>query len=206
MRFKDFIESNEEDYPLDEIISLIEKDVREEFLTAIRRAGDFAYRGTEKIIRKDIVKIKPRSNRVSKDTPMQITKKLDERFAAKFRWAPRSQGVFVTGNDMTAADYGDPYCFFPIGPYKFIWSPDIDDLFSEMEELFDNITGVYGIKTVSDEDLNRPEVRRSLDEVVKTYTNKDLVSALKSSHEIMFKCRAYYLVSFNSKLERALIK
>jgi len=77
--------------------------------------------------------IKPRGNRMPKDMPGPLHNKLDDEFYSKFGWHARSQGVFTTSNRRTAAGYGKPYIFFPTGHYEYIWSPQIEDLFTFAE-------------------------------------------------------------------------
>lgn len=93
----------------------------------------FIYRGTNKKII-DIEKIIPRKNRKPKDMSPNLQKIFDEFFYKKFRWKPRSEGVFTIGDIKSIRGvYGIPYIFVPIGEYKYLWSPDVDDLYEEID-------------------------------------------------------------------------
>lgn len=63
-----------------------------------------------------------------------LQKIFDEFFYKKFRWKPRSEGVFTIGDIKSIRGvYGIPYIFVPIGEYKYLWSPDVDDLYEEID-------------------------------------------------------------------------
>ena len=106
------------------------------FLKEIKKMGGqkhhFIWRGTDNTIG-DFKRVKPRKNRYPKDTPQELHEKIDSAFYQKFKWYPRSEGVFTSGSKGQAKAYGTRYLFFPVGKYKFIWSNDIDDLYSRFE-------------------------------------------------------------------------
>jgi hypothetical protein len=207
----------------------------------------------------------PRQNRQPKDMPPGLHNKFDEDFNNRHGWYARSEGVFTTSKKSTAASYGTPFLFYPIGKYKYLWTEETDDLYSFADgenllsygdDAYDDYSGDYEVEDnygreygegsggghweyrgeeVSDyradrddvedemkeregdeyewgeiewipevtlEDYfiqkNEEDVERQEDaiwEIVKSYTNKDLKGALISNSEIMFKCKAYYIVS-----------
>lgn len=77
---------------------------------------------------------KIRTGRYPKDTPEHIHGWFDDLFLEIFGTRYRSNAVFVTGGLSTADRYGDNiYGIFPIGNnYRYIYSPYISDLYSEM--------------------------------------------------------------------------
>lgn len=85
---------------------------------------------------------KIRKDRNPKDMPWNIHEILDEMFYDKFKIYARSQSMFCTGNYNDANSYGDDvYSIYPIGNnYKYIWSPDIRDLYSDW---YDDGSGAY---------------------------------------------------------------
>lgn len=106
----------------------------------------WVFRGTKRIRSdKGIEEIIPRRDRYPKDMPPELHNKYDEEFHRKFRWNPRSEGVFTTGKFSTAGTYGQANLVFPIGKYRYIWSPEIDDLYSysDGEGLLDYGEGYY---------------------------------------------------------------
>ncbi|MFW6129888.1 MAG: hypothetical protein ACOC56_01815, partial [Atribacterota bacterium] len=138
----------------------------------------FLYRGYKKVGK--VFKIKPRTNRIPRNTSLLVHDILDEKFKKKFGWKARSEGVFVVGNASEAGTYsmGEVFLFFPAGNYKYIWSPTINDLY------------LY-----SDFIITMPE---KFDKILESYTDKDLKKYMNNQtfycKEIMFKCNEYYLV------------
>lgn len=88
-----------------------------------------------------IIDIKPiRNDRYPKDTPPEIHEKFDDMFFSEFGVRYRQSSIFVTGKRSDADSYGDNiYGIFPVGTnYKYIYSPYITDLYSEMVDSGDN--------------------------------------------------------------------
>ena len=104
------------------------------FLKELRKNGikNFLYRGTNKSL-KNMSMIIPRKNREPSDMRLGVHNELDNLFKKRFGWKPRSEGVFATFNYHIANEYGNPYLFFPIGEYKYIFSPKIEDLFTYVQ-------------------------------------------------------------------------
>jgi hypothetical protein len=92
----------------------------------------FFYRGTNKKTN-DLMKIKPRTDRYPKDMPQGVHEYIDNYFYRKFKWRPRSEGVFTSYRRSEVLNYGFAYIFFPIGKYQYIFSPDIEDLYGELD-------------------------------------------------------------------------
>ena len=182
----------------------------------------FLYRGTGKPVI-DIRKYKPRKNRRPRDISILVHTIFDKLFKEKFGWKARSEGVFTTGDQVLASRYGKDTLFFPIGQFKYLWSPKVDDLYAKIpgnEFPFSIIkTALY-----TDEDItvdkylkrlfnkNRTEFTTNLSykkfkkliidkttERIKPYindfTNTNLSQGIKSGHEIAFLCSSYYVVS-----------
>lgn len=122
------------DIELSKIPDILMKDCKP-FIDEIRkgRKVGFLYRGTEKNIL-NLKKVKPRKDRKPKDMPEDLHKLFDKLFKKEFGWKARSEGTFVSGFIGIATSYGKPCLFFPIGNYKYIWSLEIEDLYSEVEE------------------------------------------------------------------------
>ena len=103
-----------------------------------------------------------------------MSKEADKLFKEMFGWEVRN-GIFTSStlNYM----YGEPYLFFPIGDFKFVWSPDIDDFYDAWQDA--------QIKFYT------------LD--IHSYIDKYLEKAIKSGNEISFNCKEYYLVDLKMR-------
>jgi hypothetical protein len=82
-----------------------------------------------------------RQDRQPKDMPSELHNKFDEDFNNRHGWYARSEGVFTVANKSTAASYGSPFLFYPIGKYKYLWTNETDDLYSFVDG--ENLLG-YG--------------------------------------------------------------
>jgi hypothetical protein len=173
-------------YDMEKNASIIKTDCQPFFKE--NTSGRFLYRGTNKSIG-EIEKIIPRKERKPSDMPRFLHNELNIVFAKKFGWPVRN-GVFATSDDREAEEYGDLYLFFPIGNYKYVWSPKIPDLW----KLFDKNTGIF--KDLMHMTSIKPSEEKYLEKSVDTYIDKDLSKAMKTnkSHEISFLCEAYYMI------------
>lgn len=109
-------------------------------LKALRSCSNkkLLFRGMGDIVR-DIPFIKDvRKDRKPKDTHEGVSRIIDDMFYDKFGFRPRSQGLFCFGMSSKnpflddIIDFGQSYVIFPIGNFKFIWSPQIDDFYVYM--------------------------------------------------------------------------
>lgn len=115
-----------------------------------------------------------RSDRRPRNVDHKIHDALDAWFEEKFGFKARSETAFVTGSFADAKSYGKPYAVFPIGDFKFVWSPEIGDLFFISHSV-------------------KPEgVASAMDEI--QYKTSDLEEAIDSGFEVMVKCDEYYAV------------
>lgn|SRR5574343_1902454 len=194
MKFEHYL--NED---LETIIKILKKNVKPSFLNAVKQAHSFLYRGSKHDEIDGILQLSRRKDRVPMSMNDKVHNTLDRLFLKKFGWKARSEGVFVTGSVKQAYFYGSTHLFFPIGKYRFIWSPTVYDLFSDMR---------YGLFVMYKREKNlTPSV--ALDDLedindftnylydkfsVFRYTNKNLKDAITSRHEIMFDCDEYYIV------------
>lgn len=130
-----------------------------------------------------------RTDRKPKDTSMKRHEMLNNWFAKHFDVRARSETVFCVGERSIGitGEYGVPCAIFPIGEFKFIWSPRIDDLFQRI------LDSMPPAASVDDEQFNKWLV--SLD-----YTDKNFIAALGSGHEIMVFCKSYYAILIGQKI------
>lgn len=267
MRLQKYI--NEEQSKYEDIIDILKKDCAL-FLKELKqtRKKQFLYRGY-KYASGIITKKKSRQDREPKDMDDTTSEYLNGLFKKKFGWYARSAGVFATSKTDDAEEYGKPFFFFPIGKYKYIWSPKIGDLYTKIdnyklslenvEEMFseeyytllhdDDLDGIweydgidlqidgdkyeamqevlynkemFGIEGNIDNNLLEfipdltledfidkkvEEIKYDIENLVSTYTNKNLKQAIQIENEITFNCKEYYLVDhIKPGLEKILIK
>ena len=67
------------------------------------------------------------SDRLPKDTPMELHLAIDQTFNDIFGWRARSHSIFVTGRKLQASNYGNVYVILPIGNYRYVWNPSVYD-------------------------------------------------------------------------------
>ena len=187
MKFRNYILEQENN--VEEIVEIIKRDCKP-FLKEFNKP---LYRGTHKKIKEDIVKIIPRTDRRPKDLSIEWHEWGDKYFLERFGWKARSEGVFTSFSEWFASRYGKSYLFFPIGKYKYVYSKNIMDF--------------YRVRTIlpapPEEGTNEYDVL--MKHYMSTYTDKN-ASLFAKGHEIMFKCKSYYLIKkeYYSNIESAL--
>ena len=182
------------DIDINKWIGILE-DECQPYLKECRKVDDFLYRGSPKSNSEGIFKLKPRMDRRPMDTPRELHNYLDKLFKKKFGWEVRSEGVFVTGDDYQADNYGIVYLFFPIGQFKYVWSPKISDMLHYLDGK-NFVEQTFGWELTAD-----IENSKILQDMVNTYTDKGLSKAIANEGEISVKCKEYYLFEGN-KYER----
>jgi len=117
----------------DDVIDALKKNCAP-FLKELKQTGrkKFLFRGHQYASR-TITKKKTRQDRTPKDMDEKTSSYLDNLFKKKFGWFARSAGVFATADIGETYEYGKPFLFFPIGKYKYIWSPVVDDLYTKID-------------------------------------------------------------------------
>lgn len=209
MKFKNFLIESEQPPPLpgqaetvDSIANLLKKDCNK-WLTEFK--GNVMYRGLKKPVQQAYTIITPRTDRIPTDTPPALSEVLDEWFLSKFNWMPRKTGVFVTPQKATAEYYGYTHMFFPIGDYKYIWSPECHDLYSKLsdaeaifkQEYFDSHKAqiehgnkLSELKDLRSVDIDTIELAELLD--AQRYTNRGAMQ--NGFNEMMVSCKSYILM------------
>ena len=192
--------TNDPDYTL-ENWNMIIKELESKcgpFLGELKRSGSFpVFRGTQT---KQPTNIKnlyhkiTRKDRRPKDTPSDTQKSLDELFYEYFEIEPRKNGVFTTKNYGVASGYSDIHrdgseIFFPIGEYKYIWSEQVDDLYSALEDIADEFPEELDRFSIGETDI---DIFRDL---ISTYEMDSI--ELAERQEITFLCDEYYLIDAN---------
>lgn len=176
MKLRDLFESEVPAQDVDAIVALIKKDCQP-FLSQLDGAP--MYRGLRRKAgahNEDFLKKEVRIDRQPHLTRTENHEIIDGWMQRTFGINGRSATIFCSGDDTTAYTYGNVYAIFPIGKFEFLWSPQIDDLFTDFPRDL--------------EDGDEDGIEEFLEN--QNYTDKNLAAAIKSSNEIMIQCEEYY--------------
>ena len=176
MKLMEIYKINESVNPKD-ALALIKKDCHQYISQINNLDGNRLRRGMK--FNKDFKKMNAVGNgRNEEQTDIEWEKYADQWFSERVGFQARSQTAYCAGGVPMAKRYGLPYSVFPIGNFKFVWSPVVEDLF-------------YPFKR-SGGDLN--SVKKALE--TGKYTTSNLQAAVDSQkHEIMVYCpQGYYAV------------
>ena len=122
-----------------------------------------------------------RNDRNPRNMKLEVHEAADEWFHDRFGFKARSEAVFVSGELADAKSYGKAYAVFPIGEFKYVWSPDVGDLFILLHS-------------------TRPaDVEEELNGA--GYMDTQLKHAISSGLEIMVQCKKYYAIPMFSVAE-----
>ena len=138
-------------------------------LRGLRPTPDWAVKKTARL-----------ANRQSMSTPDWLHKELNQMFVKRFR-VPFRNAVFCTGNESQARVYGMMFAVFPIGNYKYAWSPKYRDLYQNFDNFRVHNDQHDFIKTVD----------------ITSYQTTGLNEAIASGHEIMLYADSYYALNMN---------
>lgn len=130
-----------------------------------------------------------RKDRKPVDTNFKVHGILDEWFNDTFGLRARSQGLFVTGDMKQAGTYGERFIIFPVGDYKYVWSPEVRDLLKVAKS---DIALVLRDKPQSD---HESAIRGIMDGL--NYQTDGLVEALRTKHEVVMMCDQYIAVPYH---------
>lgn len=108
-----------------------------QYLKDLGKSGEVMYRGA---YGGDMTKIVPRKNRAPKDMSAALQEELDDAFYGEFKWKPRSEGVFCSGEWDQAHSYGtNVFTVWPIGKYQFLYNENVHDLYTHFENDDDDV-------------------------------------------------------------------
>jgi hypothetical protein len=153
------------------------------------------YRGAGKSLNPVIILPGYRDNRKPRDIPIHLHAAINRVFKTKFG-IPFRNGTFTTSNMSDAETYSSTiYVVIPLGEFKFIWSPQISDLFNYLnrktKDLFGTLTSLYH---------EEPKVIGTLLKYIDTpefeslYQNTNLRAGITSGHEVMlYADNCYYI-------------
>lgn len=119
-----------------EVLNILE-DKCKPFLDEMRDAKQYPlFRGAKYVTDSNMVGLyhkKSYKDRIPTDMNRDISRFFDNKFKEKLGVAIRSNGVFASKCPVVSSDYGTRYLFFPIGEYKYYWSPQISDLYGDCQ-------------------------------------------------------------------------
>ena len=176
---------------IDEYLPILEKECAP-YLKECKKAGGFLYRAINDSF--SIKKMKPRSDRRPRDTPIELHNFMDDYFKKNFGWKARSEGVFVSSDFSYISEYASHvHMFFPIGKFKYVWSKHVSDIFIIFRE--------HEIIDINDNEMNGDisDHEDTLIDVLRHYQNNNLYSAIVAGNEVMVKCKEYYLINMKYK-------
>ena len=140
----------------------------------------------------DITVMIPRQDRRPKDTNLYLHNLLDGWYKKKFGWKARSEGVFTYSiQNEPIGEFGRIYYFFPIGPYKYVWTPDVEDFTVEFRDLAKTDYNQSNISNLTDEVYDSIFTEYEY-RYLRHTTDKNLTRVKKE--EVTFKCKKYYLM------------
>jgi len=137
------------------------------------------------------------NNRRPMDSPRgghnEVNKIFKQKFGHEFRNA-----VFTTGDSTVAGHYGSIYAIYPIGDFKFLWSPSVKDLTmiansypvgdtSILQDIWNLFKSEFMVEPPEDLATSMGRTAENSD-----YQMTNLPAAIKSGHEIMIWCDEYY--------------
>lgn len=204
-------------------------DVRE-LITAITQASFFfrqrdnenqwIYRGIDEsqYPQEGFVAIhQPRTDRKPKDSNAILHRALDRKFLEEYGIPYRSEGLFVTGSQITARTYGKPVLILPEGKFQFCWGLQVSDAFARFD-LTKAFTYVRDEASSVGENLDKYPPMTNMTQFIEfveshewarqlfeqwvdwyfeqsKYSNKNLGTAIDSEHEIMVKCENFAVIA-----------
>lgn len=160
--------------------------------------------------------LKVRKDRRPLGTPLSIHAAANDFFQKKFGIPVRSNAAFVTGDNTQAEEYGRPFVVFPIGAFRFFWSPQVYDFTVTMDAIFED-TSYYRRMTEEQQKMYRESPHGIVDsqalykkwsgiwgeenpDEIKDmlhhlgYKDTDLQQAILSNKEIALVCDEYYAI------------
>lgn len=112
-------------------------------LKELKGHNGLLYRGSARTINV-IGEVVPRMDRRPLMSNAQLSDAVDDALYKKFKWRPRSEGVFsYYKDDAGYSTYGKGYFFMPIGEYKYVWSKKYEDLYLYLAPRDFKLTDTY---------------------------------------------------------------
>lgn len=166
-----------------------------DWLMLIHGSNQLAYHGSKENIA-TFDRVAKKRKRDPKNTPDDIHREVNDIFEKKFGWRAREDGLFVTGNYGDANHYGAAYAVFPIGDFiRTLWSPDIEDMTGEWNDLLD---GAQAVTWKERREITKAQFMQSMKREYRWHFNSHVVEGLKSGNEMIISADEYYFVNTHS--------
>lgn len=208
----------------DESIPTLEEFVREHCSEYLSEVGNYAFdspllRGMRNVERGDKISLRiddevkdayiftPRNNRRPAESSEIISNYMDDILEAKFGWRPRAQGVFCSSSRATAGEFGKRYKIFPMGDFKYVYMPGVDDTAIKLRRAILAEMGVNAVFRDDDfiKELNDnsddPETQKIFDRIkvvikheMSKFKDTNLKAAIGGQDEVTFKSKLYLAV------------
>jgi len=198
MRLNNYLTEWDIEDELDQVdISAISKILHEcsDMYNLYKKEKRFFYRGVDENI--DVwVKKYVRGDRNPRAMSIAVKDYLDDYFQKTFGWRARN-GVFATSYVAHIIDnFDNPYIIFIPNGFKYVWSREFMDLnLGEGDDWLESIRFKINMGERYTEDDEWRDNEITIEQGLASFTDKDLVGALKIGNEISFKCPHYYLVN-----------
>lgn len=142
------------------------------------------------------------TNRKPTDTPQVVHDFIDQWFEQNFGCKFRSTGMFATGEQSSASYYGFPYKVFPIGRFKYVWSPNVKDLYGRLQNRISSKLQ-HSMNRIDNQEQLYYDQQDVIEEVLHEvdYRDHSLDQAIESHAEIMFCVDQYFALKLNNKRE-----
>jgi hypothetical protein len=137
-----------------------------------------------------------RKDRKPRDTNVKLSQGVDQLLEDKFGWKPRAEGVFTFPVNGPADGYGDPWAVFPIGNFRYVWSPQIMDLTATLADLVGEVTGKQYWRHqegISDEDAAKV-LKAFKNEYLPSFRDHSIRESFDSIDEVILDCDKYLII------------
>lgn len=173
------------------------------FLKEAMAGGKFMWSGRRNVDNWFIGQV--RKDRKPVDSSQRVHKLMDDLFLRKFGFRARSNAVFCTGSTSTTSYYGNTYSIWPVGDYRFVYSPDVRDIAVELEnieDLYNQEHGGFSLKLPKTKEKERDKrVDGWVKDLMSSYTDKNIKNAIRSGNEIMVNCDKYVALNHSLSLK-----
>jgi len=135
-------------------------------------------------------------NRKPKDIPQELHNRINQYFEQHYGASFRN-ALFTSSDYIQAENYGNVYYIFPIGDFKFLWSPDIEDLFM----MYDEYRPWFRPGSDVPQEEQDRRTQEAMDEFFKKdilggkWYNSNLSAGIDSGNEVMIRAKEYYAIS-----------
>ncbi len=135
-------------------------------------------------------------DRTPKDIPKELHDKINQFFKQKFGGSFRN-ALFATGDYIQAENYGNVYYIFPIGNFKYLYNPEIEDLFMN----YDDYAPWFKLGDTTPEPERQRKKQAAMqnffDEEIVTgaWHNTNLQAGIQSGMEVMIRAKGYHAIS-----------